>query len=129
MLGEASQPLPVMSGVPQGSILGSLLFLIFVNDLPGSVSNQTAMAMFADDTKCYRAVQRVEDGKGFQLDLDNLMKWCLDWKMDLNQTKCGVLNITRSPQPIIVQYELLQLPVKTTSSQKDLDIIVSNDLK
>ena len=65
-----------MSDGPQESILEPLIFIIFINDLPKSVWNQIAMAMFADDAKCYRAVQSVEDGNSFQLNFDNIVKWC-----------------------------------------------------
>ena len=106
-----------------------LLFLVFVNDLPDSTSTQSAVAMFADDTKCYRTVNKLADCKCLQDDLDNLVRWCNDWRMDLNHTKCGVLNITRSHQPVITQYQLLGTPVKTFNIQKDLGIIISNDLK
>ena len=73
LLGETSQALPVLSGVPQGSILGSLLLLIYVNDLPASVSTKPTTAIVADDTKCYCAVKTTEDGAELQRDLTNLM--------------------------------------------------------
>ena len=77
-----SEPLPVLSGVPQGSILGPLLFIIYVNDLSKSVSKGTTMAMFADDTKIHRPIKNSEDNKTLQSDLDSITNWCHDWKMD-----------------------------------------------
>ena len=90
VMGITSEPLPVLSGVPQGSILGPLLFLVYVNDLPKSTSNNTIVTMFADDTKCHRALQHPDDNKILQSDLDKITVWCHDWKMSLNQSKCGV---------------------------------------
>ena len=65
-LGVTSEPLPVLSGVPQGSIVG------------------TTMTMFADDTKCHRPIKNSEDNKTLQSDLDSITNWCHVWKMDLN---------------------------------------------
>ena len=67
-LGETSQSLPVLSEVPQGSILGPLLFLVYVNDLPGCVSQGSSIAMFPDDTKCYRPVKSLHDAELLQSD-------------------------------------------------------------
>ncbi|CAB3995444.1 Hypothetical predicted protein [Paramuricea clavata] len=87
VLGVTSEPLPVLSGVPQGSILGPLLFLIYVNDLPKATSFDTTVTMFADDTKCHRPLRNLQDTKILQQDLDKITNWCHDWRMDLNQTK------------------------------------------
>ena len=129
MLGVTSEPLPVLSGVPQGSILGPLLFLVYVNDLPKSTSNNTIVTMFADDTKCHRALQHPNDNKILQSDLDKITDWCHVWRMSLNQSKCGVLQFSRSQQPTTSEYILLGKPVKHTCSQKDLGIITISDLK
>ena len=128
-LGVSSEPLPVLSGVPQGSILGPLLFIIYVNDLPKSVSQDTTMAIFADDTKCYRPIKNSEDNKTLQSDLDNITIWCHEWKMDLNQTKCGALHLTRSREPTITQYTVLDSPVNRSNSQRDLGLSITSDLK
>ena len=128
-LGVSSEPLPVLSGVPQGSILGPLLFIIYVNDLPKSISQDTTMAIFADDTKCYRPIKNSEDNKTLQSDLDNITIWCHEWKMDLNQTKCGVLHLTRSREPTITQYTVLDSPVNRSNSQRDLGMSITSNLK
>ena len=88
-----SEPLPVLSGVPQGSILGPLLFLVFVNDLPGVVTT-SSVALYAEDAKCYRTVNTSEDSARLQRDLDNICTWCKEWRMVLNQSKCTCLYFT-----------------------------------
>jgi hypothetical protein len=100
-----------------------------VNDLPHSISDQSSVAMFADDTKCYRSVKEISNCDDLQNDLDSVARWRNDWKMDLNQTKSGVITVTRSRQPITAEYQLLDGPLKTIDCQKDLGIIVTNDLK
>ena len=129
VLGATSEPLPVLSGVPQGSILGPLLFLIYVNDLPASVSQGTSMGMFADDTKCFRSIQSFQDGETLQSDMNTITRWCHDWRMELNKSKCAVLHITRSREPIITQYSVHNSPVNQTTSQKDLGMFITSDLK
>ena len=74
ILGATSRNLPVTSGVPQRSILGPALFLLYVNNLPNSILN-SKVAMFADDTKVYKAVISEDDSAALQQDLDNLSSW------------------------------------------------------
>jgi sarcosine oxidase/L-pipecolate oxidase len=127
VLGVTSEPLPVLSGVPQGSILGPLLFLIYVNDLPMSTLHDTTVSMFADDTKCH--LRNFQDTIILQQDLDSVANWCNDWRMDLNQTKCVVMHFSRIAQQMITQYTLSDTPVLQSSSQKDLGITTTNGLK
>ncbi|CAB3993735.1 Hypothetical predicted protein [Paramuricea clavata] len=129
VLGETSGTLPVLSGVPQGSILGLLLFLVYANDLPHSISGESTVAMFADDTKCYRPVKDLSDCESLQNDLNNRVNWCTIWKMDLNKSKCGVMSFTRSRQPVTTNYKLLDSSLKQLCHQKDLGIVVTKDLK
>ena len=71
--GKASEWLPVTSGIPQGGVLGPLLFLIYINDLPDDINFD--VYMYADDTKLYREIKTIEDQRILQKDLDTLTKW------------------------------------------------------
>ena len=84
--GASSSFLNVTSGVPQGSVIGPLLFILYVNDLP-EVTNNSTVALFSDDSKCYRAIRSPVDRGLLQLDLDAMSNWSLNWKMKFNVSK------------------------------------------
>ena len=90
--GSRSDILPVMSGVPQGSIIGP--FVLFVNDLPNFVSRGTNISLHADDTKIWRRIECFEDYDILQRDIDSLFTWSLLNKMKFHRLKCKVLSIT-----------------------------------
>jgi len=79
------------SGVPHGSVLGPLLFLIFVNDLEDNTSG--TVIKFADDTKIFRQVRDVHDNIRMQADLDRLLEWADKWQMQFNVSKCKVMHV------------------------------------
>jgi len=114
---------PVTSGVPQGSILGPTLFLIYINDLPDAVSN--VAKLFADDTKLYGQVRTVENCHSIQMDLNALASWSRTWLLRFNATKCVVLKIKKS---IEYTYTLNGICLESVSEQKDLGVIVSDKL-
>jgi len=80
----------VWSRVPQGSVLGPVLFLIFINALDNGIS--TNVLKFADDTKVYRVVDNRLDGTQLQNDLDSLGDWAVQWQMKFNVEKCKVVH-------------------------------------
>ncbi|XP_076437648.1 uncharacterized protein LOC143276877 [Babylonia areolata] len=91
--GAQSNFIDVKSGVPQGSVLGPCLFLVFINDLPENLTSKTRM--FADDTAMYRAISSTEDHAHLQEDLERLQIWERKWEMAFNPGKCATLRITR----------------------------------
>ena len=90
--GKSSSSAPVLSGVPQGSVLGPVLFLIYINDLPEYVSNST-VRLFADDTLLYLTIHNSSDCIKLQEDLNNLERWESDWRMSFHPEKCEVIYI------------------------------------
>jgi hypothetical protein len=122
--GHHSQWADVASGVPQGSVLGPLMFVIFVNDLPDVV--ESLVQLFADDVKLFRQTSTPEDCTTLQSDLDKLEKWAEDWKMKFNPQKCQVLKLGRQSAPIT--YQLGGHNLETVETIRDLGVQVNNRL-
>ena len=116
---SVSSPLPVVSGVPQGSILGPLLLLIFVNDLPDSISSSDLL-LFANDAKCAHKIVGVSDCQLLQHDLDNIFSWCNLWNLHLNQDKCTLVRYT--------SYYLNDHKLSNKATHRDLGIMMSANL-
>ena len=100
--GCASHWSSVLSGVPQGSILGPLLFVLYMNDLPCSLNS--CVKMFADDVALYHSVQQEDDCLTLQHDLDTIASWCISWQMKLNPSKCEALCISNKRSPPLFHY-------------------------
>ena len=95
--GHASDPVPVLSGVPQGSVLGPVLFFIFINDLPENI--RSSVRLFADDCVLYRNIESPMDCQILQDDLNSLAQWEADWQMKCNVAKCHSMRVTRNHPP------------------------------
>ena len=102
--GEKSDTCPVMSGVPQGSVLGPCLFLLYVNDMPDMIESN--IRLFADDTIMYLTVSNHADCQTPQSDLSKLETWESEWLMALNPDKCEVIRITNKEKNNSVQLHL-----------------------
>jgi hypothetical protein len=94
--GHLSDPASVGSGVPQGTVLGPLLFLLYINDLPAMVSPGTRIRLFADDCLLYRPIKSPVDHVILQKDLDAVTQWAKQWGMAFNTSKCNVLSTCSS---------------------------------
>ena len=122
--GESSDELPVLSGVPQGSVLGPILFLLYINDLPENVQSQ--VRLFADDTAVYLTVQDPNDSKRLQSDLNVLQEWEKKWDMEFNPSKCQVLHITRSRNPIRYKYTMHRQILESVENARYLGVDISS---
>jgi len=126
--GRSSSYVSVDSGVPQGTVLGPLLFLLYVNDLPDNLTSSTRL--FADDCLVYKNITCAEDACELQRDLDTLTKWQTDWQMRFNATKCYVMHLTtaRKPPPFH-RYKLCGQTLEVVNSHPYLGIHLQDDMK
>ena len=131
--GSSSHTSPVLSGVPQGSVVGPLLFLLLINDLPEYVSSKTSVRLFADDCVMYRKVATEEDTKALQKDLDALQNWESDWLMQFHPQKCQVMHIsTTSRKKEAIQnskYHIHGIPLVEAEKAKYLGLNLHKNLK
>ena len=125
--GISSTSCSVDSGVPQGTVLGPLLFLCHINDLPLSVSSQ--VRLFADDCLIYRNIKTADDQKQLQDDLSKLEDWAHKWGMRFNATKCYLMIISRSKSPWKHNYTLDNHTLEQVSDNPYLGITISDNLK
>ena len=117
----------VSSGVPQGSVLGPLLFLLYVNDIVES--NESHIVMFADDIKIWRGLRTVHDTSILQNDINKLQLWSETWLLKFNVKKCVVLNIRTRKSTLKTQYRLHNVILHSMESEKDLGITIMHSLK
>ena len=124
---ESSSVLKVNSGVPQGSILGPLLFVLFINDLPLGLSDGTNISLYADDTKIWRKIHSVSDCLLLQADIDHLNEWAILNKMRFHPSKCKVLPIflrSNISSPTFT-YHLNNSPLIFVDVEKDLGVDIT----
>eukprot|EP00057_Strongylocentrotus_purpuratus_P029222 XP_011683696.1 PREDICTED: RNA-directed DNA polymerase from mobile element jockey-like [Strongylocentrotus purpuratus] len=126
--GKKSNTTNVTSGVPQGTVLGPLLFLIFINDLPDCVSS--SIRLYADDAFLYRTTNSHDDIESLHRDLANVQEWERKWLMSFNVDKCEVLRISNKRKPIIgaSPYSIHGTTLRTLDEAKYLGVILQRNL-
>ena len=113
--GSNSKWTDVTSGIPQGSVLGPILFTIYINDLPD-----------VDDTKLYAAVNNTNDEIKLQGDIDRLMQWSKEWLLTFNKSKCKHVHFG---PPNNARYQMGGDIITQSTEEKDLGITIDEKLK
>ena len=128
--GHLSSWAQVVSGVPQGSVLGPLLFILYVNDIPDLI--KCNVRMFADDTKIYSVIRSFDDHLRLQSDVNQLLEWSHLWLLRFNIAKCKFMRIGNSaafPYSMFDSTSNLSLEISEVQEEKDLGIWCTKDLK
>ena len=124
---KVSDFLPVKSGIPQGTILGPLMFLLYINNIDQNISS--TIRLFADDCIMYRIVNTSEEACNLQHDLNKIMNWCKTWQMQLNLNKCAILRCTRSSSPILFDYIIDGKVISSTDQHTYLGITLHKTMQ
>jgi hypothetical protein len=114
--GASSEWSEVISGVPQGSVLGPVLFVIYINDIDDNTTS--GVIKFADDTKVYGMSATEEEVKGLQMDLDKMFDWSVDWQMLFNVGKCKVIHAGYNNRGHV--YKMNGRELESIDEEKDL---------
>jgi hypothetical protein len=118
--GEYSNWCNVLSGVPQGSVLGPLLFLIYINDIDEFIVSK--LGKFADDTKLCRGISNITDAEILRSDLNQIYQWSLDWQMLFNVDKCTVLHMGYNNKEY--DYKLGNNLIRSSTTERDLGVVI-----
>ena len=124
--GQSSSTSPVTSGVPQGTVLGPLLFLAYINDLPDQLISN--IRLFADDVILYRPINTPEDTDILQNDINSLHNWEKTWQMKFNISKCFIMNVTHQRKFVPHEYHLGDSILQVVSNHPYLGVNLSNNL-
>ena len=127
--GQASDPVPVLSGVPKGSVLGTVISLIFKKDLPDNI--RSSVRLFADECVLYRNIKTLTDCQILQDYLNSLGQWETDWQTKFYVAKCHSMRVTRHipSNQIHFNYSLHQKTFEQAQSAKNLGITITDNLE
>ncbi|KAK6191216.1 hypothetical protein SNE40_002953 [Patella caerulea] len=125
--GESSNLSHVTSGVPQGTVLGPTLFLLFINDIASNISS--ALRLFADDCVIYTPINSPEDHLALQKDLNTLVDWSNTWQMQFNIEKCAVMKISTKRKTSHFDYKMEGMSLEIVKNHPYLGVEIQEKLK
>lgn len=124
--GETSNEISVQSGVPQGTVLGPLMFLLYINDIGNDIESN--IRLFADDCLLYRVINCAQDAIDLQSDFQKLVNWADTWQMSFNPTKCHTLRVTNSTSPVLHDYTINGITLKDVKHEPYLGVELTHNL-
>ena len=125
--GSKSGVIYVISGVPQGSVLGPILFLIYINDIDDVAKKLEILKKFADDTKGAKVIKDQTDHNDMQLSLVELSKWSKKWSMDFNIKKCKIMHVGRNNPKY--KYNIDGVDLTVVEAERDVGVCITDNLK
>ena len=128
--GCKSESAEVTSGIPQGSVLGPILFVLYINDLPEVVDKDSFAFLFADDTKLFRVIKNLIDCGVLQADLTKMVEWSDKWLLKFHPDKCKQIGIGINRKSINMhQYTMEGQKLETSTCEKDIGVHIDCNLK
>ena len=125
---SVSESAPVLSGIPQRSVLGPLLLVIYINDLPEAINSDSFL--FADDINVFREITSKDDAFAVQSDIDSLQHWSNKWLLQFHPDKCHVLTLGKFDNIRYThRYSFYEHELEHVFEEKDLGVTFESDLK
>ena len=126
--GKQSDKVQVTSGVPQGTCLGPILFLIYINDLPDYIKHST-LRLFADDSIIYKTIHNTDDAHKLQQDINAAGQWEQDWLMKFHPNKCNIISTSNKRTKTTYNYKLHDHTLQQVDASKYLGLTLQKNLK
>ena len=126
--GKYSSWREVTSGVPQGSVLAPIMFLVYINYINDNISTESYLNMFAHDAKVQKTIKNEDSCKELQKDLRKLYDWSHKWQMEFDAEKCHVMKFGKSAKRPDWDYLLGSNTLQESNKEKDLGVIINNKL-
>ena len=126
--GEKSEEACVASGALQGTVLGPLMFLLYINDIGDNVSKGTYIKLFADDCLLFRKIDSLSDAERLENDLQSIVEWSKTWQMSFNVTNCHTLKVFKKKNPIQFQYTMNNVQVSEVDHHPYLGVELEQNM-